>query len=501
MKTEDAPGIIEIIDDDVDPFSNRSAGHTLEDSGGRRWVGPVALAALVALIGYGIATSASAGVPNVASAPSTTNRPPTTTVPAPKTTIPPKLVPYYSADPPREFTVAYADASEPDPGYYGDGTYELWATDNSNAGSGAWFAIEAQRGGRPVYAVDAYRVLNGDQSVGISHLPSGQSRAEFMAKNGTATMTITSFGISDERIAKLAESITVESGVVQLNDVSVFPAFRRITGVYPWRALQGVPAAEVFYQSNIDRDHGINLVVSPRLPPDQGGGTLDRQIAIRFFLDHAIPFTVDGHVAAAGALVGEPDYAMATWIAGDHTVTISASMTVPELITIARTVHEVSDSEWAGMQYQATRHNSDNNFGDFDQSPNVPVSFGSDGQAKNWVVQVALLTFAKEQQILWQWGAGFAQDQFGSLAGETAKINTVVSDDHTYVLADLPRSVAPTARLLIARDGLDPVVVPFTDADPDFDRTFAAYAFSEATPYTAQIIGEDGTLLANWPTA
>ena len=43
------------------------------------------------------------------------------------------------------------------------------------------------------------------------------------------------------------------------------------------------------------------------------------------------------------------------------------------------------------------------------------------------------------------------------------------------MLADLPRAVAPTAQLQILRDGFDPVLVPFTDTDPGFDRTFSAW--------------------------
>jgi hypothetical protein len=68
-------------------------------------------------------------------------------------------------------------------------------------------------------------------------------------------------------------------------------------------------------------------------------------------------------------------------------------------------------------------------------------------------------------------------------------------------LAELPRAIAPSAHLLVLRDGLDPVSVPFTDTDPSFDRTFAAFAFSEASNYTAQIIGPDGAVLAAWPSS
>ncbi|HEY4609697.1 MAG TPA: hypothetical protein VIH06_10850, partial [Ilumatobacteraceae bacterium] len=59
--------------------------------------------------------------------------------------------------------------------------------------------------------------------------------------------------------------------------------------------------------------------------------------------------------------------------------------------------------------------------------------------------------------------------------------------------------IAPTAALQINRNGFDPVVVQFNDIDPAFDRTFAAYAFSEPAPYTAQIVGADGAVLASWP--
>ena len=495
MKTDDAPGIIEIIDDDNNPFGDRAQSHTVHDTGGPRWVGPVAAAALAAIIGYGVATSASSGVPQVAPAPSTTVPAPTTTIPAPTTTVTPALVPYYSARPPRQYSVSYAATNEPDPNYYGDGTYELWATDQANAGSGSWFSIETQPADSSLFALDAYRVKTDDGSIGITHVASGHTVLHFTSSNGTADVTMTAFGMTDERLVELAGSISVVSGEVHLDDDSLFPSFRRITGTHPWLALQGFPAEQIYYQSNSDFSYGIALNISPRTPPSQGGGTLDRQMAIRYFLDHPTPFTVDGHVAAAGAIVGEPTLAVATWIAGDHIVTVSGATTVPELITIARTVHPVTDSEWRGMQLQADRHLADNNFGNFESSQPVPVAFGTDADGNNWLVDVVVLTFAKEQQVEWQ----SVDAGYSSRADDSAKINTAVTDNRTYVYADLPRAVASTASLQVTRDGLDPVLVPFTDADPNFDRTFAAYAFSEPTKYTAQIIGADGTVIAQWP--
>jgi hypothetical protein len=86
------------------------------------------------------------------------------------------------------------------------------------------------------------------------------------------------------------------------------------------------------------------------------------------------------------------------------------------------------------------------------------------------------------------------------LTDGSARINTVVDGTRTYVLAELPRAIASTAQLLIARADREPVAAQFIDVDPAFDQIFAAYAFSEPGPYTALIVGADGTLLASWPS-
>ena len=190
MKTDETPGIIEIIDDDSNPFGDRAQSHTVHDTGGPRWVGPVAAAALAAIIGYGVVTSASSGVPQVARAPTTTGPAPTTTIPAPTTTVAATLVPYYSARPPRQYTVSYAATNEPDPNYYGDGTYELWATDQASAGSGAWFSIETQQGASSLFALDAYRVKTDDGPIGVTHVPSGHTVLHFTSSNGAANVTM-----------------------------------------------------------------------------------------------------------------------------------------------------------------------------------------------------------------------------------------------------------------------------------------------------------------------
>ena len=84
MKTEDTPEIIEIIDDDIDAFGERSASTTMSTRVGRDGSDLLLRLALIAIIGYGVASSAStSSVPRVAPAPSTTIGAPTTTHPAP----------------------------------------------------------------------------------------------------------------------------------------------------------------------------------------------------------------------------------------------------------------------------------------------------------------------------------------------------------------------------------------------------------------------------------
>jgi hypothetical protein len=488
--------IIDIIDDDINVFGDRASNTTITDGGGPRWIVPVAAAVLGALLGYGvISSSSSAGAPKVT--PATTNFVPITQPPPPPTVAPPP-VPYYSAEPPRQFSVGYADFQKLDKSYYGDSKYQLWATDGSSASSGSWFSIQSDLAEKQLpYATNAYRVQSGDQSIAISHAPTGQSLVHFTIHQGT-TITLTAFGWSDENLVRLAQSITVDGNSVGLSDASLTAGYQMISTIQPLLALQGIPLEQITYESTDDVGGGINVAVSPRLAAGDGGATLDRQIALKYFLDQPTSFDVDGHIATAGAVIGAPDFAVATWIAGDHMVTLTSAMPVDQLISIATTVHQVSLDVWNGMKFQATKHNADNNFGNVDQTQPVPVASGTDGDSQDWTIQVAVAKYPHEQQVTWSWDG--KNPGVGSRADDTAKIHTVVDNQRTYVLADLPRAIAATAQLLITRAGLDPVAVSFVDTDPSLDRTFAAYAFSEPTQYTAQIVGPDGTVLASWPS-
>lgn len=493
LQGEAVPEMIDVIDDDVDPFGDRATNATIHDTGGPRWIGPVAAAALVALMVYGVASSASSNsAPKVAPATTAAHAP--TTIqprPAPTTTVPEPLVPFYAADPSPQFNLVYAQLEDAPgaiftrpPGYY-----QLWAPIDSTA----WFSVETSPGGSDSYAVDAYRVQAGVESIAISHPGSGRAVAQF-SHGGSANVTLTSFGLTDEALVGLATSVTADQRAIHFNDRSLLAGYQLLSSVQPWLALQGNPLEEVNYASD-DLTIGITLTVAPRPASDAGGGTLDRQLALRYFFDQPTMFDASGHVGVAGTVVGQPGFALATWIAGDHIVTISGSLPVQQLIDVAGTVHQVTADEWTGMRSQAQLH-SDNNFRDASQSLPTPVSFGVDAASTPWKIDVTIVTFPGQQAIGWQWDNG----GFGSMAGGTATINTVVDSRRTYVLAALPRAVATTAQLQINRDGLDPVLVPFNDVQPASDRTFAAYVFSEPTTYTAQIIAADGAVLASWPS-
>ena len=112
------------------------------------------------------------------------------------------------------------------------------------------------------------------------------------------------------------------------------------------------------------------------------------------------------------------------------------------------------------MQFQAARYNSDNNFGKYQETEPRPVSFGTDAAGQD-VVDRGLDRDVPEDivRLTWQWDGNL----FGDAIDDTAEIHTLVDNNRTYVLADLPRAVAATANLTIARDGLDPVTVPFSD--------------------------------------
>ena len=491
VKLDAVPEVIEIIDDDTDAFGDRSRDVGTGDEGGPRWIGPVAAVALLGLVGFGVATSTS-DTPKAAPVTSTSIAAPTTVaVSAPPTTVPaPPAIPFYAADPPREFTVQSA-ASGQFGNDFGLVDYELWATADASATTGSWFSIETSPGASTVYAANSYRLQAGDRSIAMSHSAGGHVLTQFTTNNHVG-VTIASFGWSDDDLLRLVASVQADPQGLGFTDSWFTADHQLISSVQPWLAVRGLPVEQVTYRSSSNFNDAVVVTVAEPALERVGGSDNDRQVALRFLLDRNTPFTVDGHSAVAGTVIGEGSYSIATWTAGDYIVTVGASLPVSELITIARTVHEVDAPEWAGMQFQAKRRSTSTTPSTVTTA--TPVASGTDASSAPWTISAAM-KLGDQPQILWSWDT-----RIGSTTPlDTVQINTVVDEQRTYVLVDLPRIVSESAELRVQHDGLDPVVVPFRDTDPSLDRTFAADAFSEPGPYTAQVVAADGTVLAEWP--
>ncbi|MEO7369247.1 MAG: hypothetical protein ABIZ69_00185, partial [Ilumatobacteraceae bacterium] len=367
MKDEPSSEIIEVIDDDADAFSEDASSETAIDKGGRRWVGPVAVAALVGLIGYGVATSTSANDSRRAAAPSTTTTTTkTTTTAAVSTSLPTSIrppavpldqaptVPYYAADPPREYAIQYANAQQLDNSQpVGDG-YQLWAAGDASATTGSWFSVTTYLGASTLNAPNSYRVQSGPLNIAISHTAGGHSITRFSPGQGLG-VTITSFGWTDLDLVRLAGAVSTDGRSLSYRDNWFASAYELVASVQPQLVVQSVPAEQITYESAQDPGADVVVTVGKQLRPDEGGTAEDRKTALRFLLDGNTSFEVDGLSAVAGNVVGR-DLSMATWTIGDNVITVTAKMPVPQLIGVAQTVHEVSTKVWNGMKFQALRN-------------------------------------------------------------------------------------------------------------------------------------------------
>ena len=210
-------------------------------------------------------------------------------------------------------------------------------------------------GASTLTAPDAYLLVAGRLSLAISHTTGGHTITQF-SEDGRVGVTITSFGWTDDDLVRLATSIQADEHSVGFTDAWFQPDLALVSTVQPWLAVQSIPAEQISYMATGDPANNVVITVGQRLQLYEGGSADQRQIAMRFLLDPNTPFTVDGQQAVAGTIVGQGDRALATWISGDHVITVSANMPVSQLIDVARTVHQVSAREWDGMRFQA-EHN------------------------------------------------------------------------------------------------------------------------------------------------
>ena len=490
MSTDESLEIIEIINDDTDPLVDRSQTFTTEDAGGPRWVAPLAVAALAGLIGYGVMTSGG-GSPKAT--PITSSSVATYTTSAPTTNIvAAPALPFYATQPPQGYSVGYAQTQQ-----FGNDfgliDYQLWATPDASATTGSWFSATTSPGAPVVYATDSYRLQAGDLSIAMSHTIDAHTVAQFTLPGHTG-VTVTSLGWSDDNLVRLASSMQADQSGIEFTDKWFTSDHQLISSAQPWLVVRGLPVEQIVYSPSRDLSDAVVVTIGQPPPGSAAPGTDDRQTAMRFMLEGTVPLSVDGHAAVAGTVIGAGNYSIVTWLDGANIVTVSATMPLPQLITIARSVHQVPTSVWAGMQYQADQNNAIRL--PSSEVPTLPVSFGTDSNSESWTIQASVAAEGDRQTITWSWNA----QSDATKALEIGQINTVVDDTRTYVLADLPRAVATTAELHVLREGLDPVVIPFLDINPTLDRTFAAFAFTESGSFTAQVVAPDGTVLASWPS-
>lgn len=480
--------IIEVIDDDVGAFGDSASNDPNPGVDRRRWAGPAMAVLLVAVIGYGLASSASSSDAPPAATASTTSA--STAPPALQTAFA-ATVPFLAADLPATFSVHYANVQAIDAALTPTSGYELWATKGASANSGSWFSVTTTPGASTLSAPNAYRVESDGVSIAISHVRGGQTISRFTVDG--FGVSITSFGWSHNDLVRLAGAVHPTGNAIEFTDAWFTPGHRIVSTVQPWLAVQSTVAEQISYVSADDPTIAISITVGRRTRNFDRGAAGDRYFALRFLLEDSTRFEINGLPAVGGKIVGRDDDAMATWIDGDNVITVSAPMPVADVIDVARTVHQVTSTEWETMRTQALRVNSPRSAIVPSQVPSI--SSGTDAATLPWTIGVTMSYSGSQRRVNWRWeGSGV-----DSVAHDRPQITTVVDNARTYVLADLPRSMTTTAHLQVAQAGLDPIVVPFNDAGSAMDRTFAAYVFSEATPYTAEIVGDDGAILAAWP--
>ena len=125
------------------------------------------------------------------------------------------------------------------------------------------------------------------------------------------------------------------------------------------------------------------------------------------------------------------------------------------------------------------------------------VAGGQFSTAATWFVQAAWTTVGSDNYVSWLWSD---HNSTMLLTSDVPQLTDELDGDTTYMLAALPRTYGTTATLHIDRPGLKPVAVPLQDPGPEFDRTLAAYAFTEPGMFTAWIEAPDGSILAEWPS-
>ncbi len=490
VKTNPAIEIIEIIDDDDDDgFSAHPAPRTRAPEVRRRWIGPAAAATLLAVIGYGVISSAISSRAPKASPPTTTFSPTTTVSSTPTASI---ISPqYYVADPlPTGFTMHFAETlgmGGNTADFTDSTTAQLWATDGATANSGSWFIVS--RGTHHSTGRNAYRTVADGTNVVVEHDPaSGQARLSF-TKDGDG-LEITSFGWADRQLLRLVESAYVSDSAIQFHDPFFVTDHKPLLFTDPSTALYGLPVAWVGYTTGVPATLAQSFTITVA-----GFPRSNRDMAVRFAMTDIAPIAVGDVPGIIGMSAVEPELTILQWQDGDRLITMRGNLPRQQLADIAQTVRPGATED---VEQQVRP-----------DQPEVSVLTGEQHTVASgwldgpWIVQVSTAPDDATNWFVWWIGQPAANSTPSasrlSLPGPGPIIETLVDHGRTYVLARVPRSMTG-ARLEVNPTGLASVDLAFVDVDAGMADEFAAYAFTQPVPFTAQIIDGNGQTVTSWPT-
>ncbi|HEY7626012.1 MAG TPA: hypothetical protein VH761_03050 [Ilumatobacteraceae bacterium] len=480
--------IIELIDDDEPSDHGFNHSSPLPHESGSRWIGIAVTTALFGAIAYGVISSA------ISSNAAKKQPPPTTAVAPTSTSTPPvsavKLVSpqFYVADQvPDGFTMHFAETlgmGGNTADFVASGTAELWATSGANATTGSWFVVS--RNTHHATGRNAYRTVADGVVVLVEHDEvSGATRLSF-TKNGDR-LEITAYGWADRQLLRLAHSVYVADDEIRYDSRFFTTDHKKMLDADPASAIYGLPVAWVGYTTAVPAGLAQNFSITVSSDPG-----VDRDIAARFALTHLGQIGSSGFTATIGQLASDPSTTVIQWHDGDRLITVRGNIDVGLLQTIALGVHP-----------------GDNTLVREQVDPDPPKVVSTEGEPRPvssgwldgpWFAEVAPGTDGFDWFVWWigQPSATGSPSQSRIISnGVLPRIETVVNHGKTYVLARAPRSM-DDAVLHINRNGLPSVTIGFVDVGSDVPDRFAAFAFSEAVPFSAQIVSGGGTA-AMWP--
>jgi len=478
VKVQPESELIEMIDDNSDPFADRRASPPSDaPPSGPRWIGPAAAAVLLVVVGYGVVSS--------------TIDSPKAPTPKAAQVVKPQ---FYVADPPTGFLMYLAeqrgDGDTHAADFAASGPAELWATPGASATTGSWFLVSL--GHRHATGANSYRTVVDDTEVTIEHdPPTGQARLSF-TKDGQA-FEITALGWLDRQLVRLVRSVSVHDGVIAFADQFFTTDHKRVMSVDPSAAIFGTPVSRVLYATGLPTALADTLSVTV-----SSDDVADRDNVTRFALSDVASFAMGDKTAIVGRSVLDPSVSMAQWRTDGRLITLQGSIDSSPLQGIAESVHKSTEDEVhrsLDTTFRAPLPGL--------QSPPSTIVAGSLPDGTRWDIEVSPRDPDDEAAgYVWWIGqpgdSGTPTETRASLPGGEPTIETLVEHGRTFVFAKVPRSVSG-AQLHVDPTGLASTVSPMLDVDPHLGDLFTTTVFFEPVPFSARIVDGNGVTVATWP--